>query len=157
MKRVDYIISTFFYCGYFPFAPGTFTSFIASIIAYIVLFFYGLKGILFFFLVSTIAGFISAGRVAEMEGEKDPAIIVIDEVSGVLTSIFIAGFYIKTIFLNVLLSFVIFRFFDILKPYPVKRFERINGSGGIMLDDIVAGILAGMVIVALKLLSGYIG
>ncbi len=157
MKRVNYIISTFFYCGYFPFAPGTFASLIASIVAYNVLMFYGLKGIFFFFLISTISGFMSAGRVAEIEGERDPSIIVVDEVSGILTSILIAGFYIKNSFFNVLFSFVFFRFFDILKPYPVKRFERINGSGGIMLDDIVAGILAGMVIVAWKLLSGYLG
>lgn len=72
-------------------------------------------------------------------GGKDPSSVVCDEISGILVSIFLIPFSA----FNAILVFILFRFFDILKPYPIRLMERkIKGGPGIVLDDIMAGVYA---------------
>jgi len=141
--KLNYLIATFFYSGYFPKAPGTFGSFVALLFLFIINYFFGFMGVLIFFLFTTISGFFTAGKVADAEKIEDPGFIVIDEAAGLSLAVLIS--YGKPYFL--ILSFVLFRFFDILKPLFIKKFEHMGNSGtGIMLDDLVAGIYAGIVI-----------
>lgn len=71
-------------------------------------------------------------------GETDPSSIVIDEVVGTLITFVGVVLSLKTL----LLGFVLFRLFDIVKPFGIKRFERLHGAAGIVADDIVAGLYA---------------
>ncbi len=135
------LFSTGFFCGYFPFASGTFASFIAIIIYFIIP---GIEEPLINFLAVTI--FFIVGIFSSNFSEKiygfDPPEIVIDEITGMwLTMLFIP----KTLFLSSI-GFVLFRFFDIIKPYPAKQFQNLKGGIGIMLDDIVAGFYSNLIL-----------
>ncbi len=89
-----------------------------------------------FFCVAAV--FIS-GAAARAIGEKDPKEIVIDEAAGFLAAVFLLPF---TPF-NLILAFILFRFFDIVKPWPIRLIDKnIEGGAGIVLDDVAAGILA---------------
>ncbi len=144
MKKANYIFATFFGSGYFPFAPGTFASIIAGLIGYLALLKQGISILFALFIIVAITGFISSGVVEQYENQKDPSIIVIDEAAGMLVSMLMVSFFTNNHTLNLFLSFLFFRIFDITKVYPVGKMEKIGGGAGIMLDDIVAGILAGL-------------
>ncbi|MGB7191037.1 MAG: phosphatidylglycerophosphatase A [Acidobacteriaceae bacterium] len=90
-------------------------------------------------LVAVTSIGIPAASVVEREsGKQDPGHVVIDEVAGQLTALLFMPWDIG----HVALAFVLFRFFDILKPPPVRQLERLHGGLGIMVDDIAAGIYA---------------
>ena len=129
-------IATGCYSGYLPKAPGTWGS---------------LVGLLLFFLLHTlsleiylavIAGIFVIGTFAAGEAEKimdhqDPGLVVIDEIVGML----ITMIAVPATPLAMVLGFLLFRIFDILKPFPVNFFDqRFHGGLGIMLDDVMAGI-----------------
>ncbi len=156
MKGIKYFFATFFYCGYFPLAPGTFASLITGILGYVVLSLFGIYALTIFFLVVTALGFAVSGDVEKYESKKDPSIVVIDEASGILISMLMVSFFFKSHMLNLILSFVFFRLYDITKLYPVNKMEKMKGGNGIMLDDILAGIMAGLTSLAIILLSGEI-
>lgn len=95
-------------------------------------------------------GMLFAGEAERICGKKDASIIVIDEVCGMLLSLFFVPFSAYV----VVLGFFIFRLFDIVKPFPAKRMERMRGSAGIMLDDVVAGLYTNLLLqVVFRLLS----
>ena len=85
-------------------------------------------------------------------GKKDPAQVVIDEVAGQLvTFMFVPASFLHP--LMILTGFVLFRAFDIIKPYPIRRVESLHGGLGIVGDDIVAGLYAGAVLALVVLLA----
>ncbi len=143
MKKIKVFIATFFNTGKFPIAPGT----LASLITAIVLFWinYKIDPNIFSRVLSIILVFLigipCANEAEKFFGKKDPGSIVIDEVAGqMLTLLFIkASLSSGSVFIY-LLGFFLFRFFDILKPFPVNLADRIEGGFGIMFDDIVAAI-----------------
>jgi phosphatidylglycerophosphatase A len=99
------------------------------------------------------AGFLTAGRAEEMFGRKDPGCVVIDEVAGMLITLSFLPYSPRIVFLG----FVLFRLLDTAKPYPAFRLQRMHGSFGIMIDDVVAGVYANLVlqvVVRLTSLSG---
>ena len=88
-------------------------------------------------------------------GKKDPSHVVIDEVAGQLVTFMFVPAY----FLNapmILTGFILFRAFDIIKPYPIRRVESLHGGLGIVGDDIVAGFYAGAVLAILALGSRFL-
>ena len=89
-------------------------------------------------LAATLIGIPAATIVARESGREDPGHVVIDEVAGQL----IALIAIPADWRHAALSLLLFRFFDILKPPPIRQFERLPGGTGIMLDDVAAGVLA---------------
>ena len=89
-------------------------------------------------LAATLIGIPAATIVARESGREDPGHVVIDEVAGQL----IALIAIPADWQHAALSLLLFRLFDILKPPPVRQFERLPGGTGIMLDDVAAGLLA---------------
>ena len=128
------LLATFFGIGYLPLIPGTFGSLAGAAIYYFLwkheLIFYAVL-----FLV-TLAGFGVCGRAETAFGEKDPRRVVIDEVAGVMIAFILVPFT----WINAIVIFVLFRFMDIVKPYPIRKLEKMPGGAGIMLDDIAAGI-----------------
>ena len=126
----------FFGIGYIPIASGTFGSMAGIILGYII---YLIEFNLFYILIPIlfILGIISSNIYEKQTNIKDSSIIVIDEVVGQLISMM---FFMHNNFL-VILSFFIFRFFDILKPWPASYIDnKIKGGMGVMLDDVIAGI-----------------
>lgn len=138
-KRVD-LITSFFYLGHSPFMPGT----IGSLGGLIVFFFVRINDILYAFSILFLftLGVLFAGEAEKVYRRKDPAMIVIDEACGMLLALFFVPFNLY----SVILGFFLFRIFDILKPFPAKRLERLTGSLGIMFDDIVAALYTNIIL-----------
>ncbi len=132
--RLYKMIASVFYIGYLPVAPGTLGS-----LAAIVLYYFIYRNTVIMTVITLmviILGFITSGRVEKLFGEKDPGEIVIDELSGMLISMY----RIPPAMGYVVTGFLLFRFFDIVKPRPIRDLERFKGSIGIMSDDLVAGV-----------------
>ena len=102
--------------------------------------------------VISLVGTWAASRAERLGGRKDPSIVVIDEVAGqLLTFIFLPTFYIG--FAQIVIGFVAFRFFDIVKPYPARKLEALPAGLGIMADDLVAGAYAALVLSVISAMS----
>jgi len=85
---------------------------------------------------------IKASSIMEKRYGHDPAEVTIDEVAGMWITLFLLP---KKIFV-VLAAFFVFRFFDIIKPFPARKFDTMHGGFGIMMDDVVSGIYANIVL-----------
>jgi phosphatidylglycerophosphatase A len=123
--------------GYLPFAPGTYGSAFACILIYFfpVVFTHYLF-VAIFIVISLI---VLNNLVLE---EKDPGNVVIDEVAGMFVSM--AGHTIS--FPGLLAGFLLFRFFDIIKPYPIRKVEALRKGYGILADDVIAGIFVNLIL-----------
>lgn len=162
----SFAFSTFFGLGYCPIAPGTVASIAASLIYLIsprwILDFTNPNGILFFASIFFL-GKITSDYVANNFKKKDPSIVVIDEVFGMLLALSLFSCLKGKIFSqsdlqikDILLTLTVFRLFDILKPFPINKFETFPGGLGIMLDDVAAGFLstvASIFILKIKFIS----
>ena len=134
------LILSFFNVGYFKYAPGT----VASIVAAIIWFFIPLS--LFQQIISictvSLLGFFFCFIVSKELKESDPSYIVIDEVVGTFISLL---FIPKTVPFYIL-SVLVFRFFDILKPSIIYHVENVKYGSGIMLDDILSGFFTFLIV-----------
>ena len=108
--------------------------------------------LLLIFLV-TLAGMWAASRAEKLIHKKDPSIVVIDEVAGQMIALLAAPFWLPT-WWSILAAFILFRAFDIWKPYPIRRLEALESGLGIMADDVLAGIYA--LIANSVLMAGYL-
>lgn len=138
MRRLALVCATFGYVGYFPVAPGTAGS-LAALGLFAIVRGLGGPGL----ELATIAAVLGIGIWASSAAEraldqKDPGPIVIDEVLGMLMTLALLPVSLT----GVAIGFLLFRFFDVVKPYPAARMERIRGGAGVMLDDAVAGVYA---------------
>jgi len=124
--------------GYLPLIPGTFGSMVGVAI-FLLLRVWELQ--LLFIAVIVVLGIWAAFRTERLLGMKDPGKVVVDEVAGQMISLLPLTFLVDgPWFVWVIVSFNLFRLFDIFKPYPARRFEALPGGFGIMADDLVAGI-----------------
>ena len=139
------LIVTFFYLGYSKIAPGSIASLVTTLIFYLFAKYVFFSLLIIIILVTTILSFIAVGVYTNGSSEKDKSEIVIDEVIGQLIALLpllifddndLKDFYKLTI------SLLLFRFFDIVKPYPINIFDKINNAFGIVFDDILSGIFA---------------
>jgi len=135
-------IGTVFYIGKLPLAPGTWAS-IFAVLCWYFLFQsvnpFALPAIsLFLFLI----GGIASDTIVKHSKEHDPSRIVIDEWVGQWVALSMMPVYIRT----GVVAFVAFRIFDIIKPWPVRKMEKIPGGWGVMADDVMAGIMAYFVV-----------
>ena len=136
------MIATVFGLGKFPIASGTVASGATIVLVVFLGLFHPLIYVCLFMVIFPI-GWYCAGQVEKAIGEKDSSIIVIDEVAGML----IACFLIPSGWVSIAAGFFLFRLFDIWKPFPARWFEeRFSGGAGVMLDDVIAGLYANLVI-----------
>lgn len=126
--------------GYLPIAPGTWASLASLPLAWLIVLNYGQMGLAIAALISLLGGIWASNTTENLTGEKDPSSVVIDEVAGQwITLIAVAP--------DLMLygaGFVLFRIFDIFKPWPVSWAEGLPGGFGVMMDDVLAGIYAGI-------------
>ncbi|WP_448875171.1 phosphatidylglycerophosphatase A family protein [Desulfobulbus propionicus] len=136
MDRLYMFIATGAYSGYLPKAPGTWGSAVGVLLWFFLArlapaSYWTTVGVLF------VLGVISAGAAEKIVDRGDPGLVVIDEIVGQLIVLGLAPLHP----LAALAGFALFRFFDILKPFPVNWLDtHLNGGLGIMLDDVAAGV-----------------
>lgn len=175
----DYLALTIATCGvgYLPLAPGTWGSLVGIGVYALVrgitlqLFFrlasplthnllnvyYAVVAVeLAVALVLTLVGTWAGSRTEGLSGKKDPGKVVIDEVAGQFIALLPVPFLVEEAWWPAILAFVLFRFFDIVKPYPARRFEALEGGLGIMADDVVAGIYAAICVALAVAIKWYI-
>ena len=158
--KLNKLISTFFYVGFLRPAPGTWGSVAGIILAFILLNTIDLFTFCLILLFTTLVGFWATKHYIQHNSEKsDPSEVVIDEVIGQWIAILPIGFTLKVtefsskeLWLVWLWAFVSFRFFDIIKLGLVGWADNLGGALGVLLDDILAGIAAGLTVIVLILL-----
>ena len=139
-----WVVATWFGAGWLKPGPGTYASVAA------VLLWYGAEHLLhpgrvglavgtaLAAVVATLVGIPAATIVAREAGREDPGFVVVDEVAGQ----WIALLAVRPDWQHAVLALVLFRLFDIWKPWPIRRLETLPEGTGIMLDDVAAGVLA---------------
>jgi len=141
VTRLAVFIATVGYCGYFPFAPGTVGS-AAGLLFYALVWWIASPVFETIFIVGLFAAGVWAGTTAERYfGGVDPGPIVMDEVVGMLITL---AFIPALGWSGLLAGFLLFRVFDVLKPFPAGRFERLHGGLGVMADDAMAAVYANL-------------
>jgi phosphatidylglycerophosphatase A len=175
----DYLAFAIATCGvgYLPLAPGTWGSLVgigayALVRAAAMKFFFDTGsgrnfnllhvyyGVIACELVAvfaiSLAGTWAASRTEKLSGKKDPSKVVIDEVAGQFIALIPVPFVLEGAWWTAILAFILFRFFDIVKPYPARRLESLEAGLGIMADDIVAGVYAAIVVAVVVVISWFV-
>ena len=138
MTRLAVFVATVGYCGYFPVAPGTVGS-AAGLLFYLAVWWAQSPLFEVALILALFAAGIWAGTTSERYfGGIDPGPIVLDEVVGMLITLA----FIPVGITGALIGFVLFRIFDVIKPFPAGRLERLHGGLGVMADDAMAAIYA---------------
>jgi phosphatidylglycerophosphatase A len=145
--------------GYLPLMPGTFGSLVSVGIFLLLVQTTGgvvrIAAVILFAVTITILGTWAASRTEELANRKDPGKIVVDEVAGQMLALLPLTFLTRNPpLLAVMVSFTLFRFFDIVKPYPCAQLERLEGGLGVMCDDLVAGVYAAVVTAVIIAIPG---
>jgi phosphatidylglycerophosphatase A len=142
MRRLAVFVCSFGYIGFFPFAPGTVGS-AAGVAVYLA----ARHAAIPYLELLLIAGLLVAGIVFTGPCEEDlrctdPGPIVIDEVMGMLITVFM----IPVGWVGLLLGFLLFRVLDVAKPFPARQLEHLHGGYGVMLDDAMAAVYANLLL-----------
>ena len=136
------LLSTGCYAGYVPVAPGTFGTLVAIPLCYLLSMLGLFEGMLFIVVFAGFSVWI-AGKAEKIFNKKDSGLIVIDEMAGLLVTLFLIPWSTK----SVVAGFLLFRLMDIFKPFPIKRLEtRLPGGWGVVGDDLLAGVYANIVL-----------
>ena len=136
------LLATGCYAGHLPIAPGTFGSLVAVPLCYLLSLLGPLEGIIFIGVFGAFAVWI-AGEAEKLFQKRDPGCIVIDEMAGLLVTLFAIPWGVK----NVLIGFLLFRLMDIAKPFPIRRLEsELPGGWGVVSDDLLAGVYANVIL-----------
>lgn len=134
-------------CGYVPVAPGT-AGTLGAIPLYLALSRAGAGAYVAFTFAFAALAMLAAERAGRYWGVADASPIVIDEVAGYLVTMSLVPFS----WPSALAGFVLFRIFDVLKPWPASALDRIKNGAGVVLDDLAAGVWAAAALAALRLL-----
>lgn len=159
IKKFNLLLITLFKVGKIKYAPGTIASFLTCILFLILYNYFSITYIFFITLIIFLYSLIAINNSYKVFDSKDPQEIVIDEFVGQMIPLLSIPIY-ETLYLTstlyyCLLSFIIFRFFDILKPYPINYLDsNTKDSLGVMLDDIVAGIFTIIVLIIIFFFLG---
>ena len=132
-------IATWFWSGLLPKMPGTFGSIAALPFGWLIHAQWGPNGLLVATALVFVAGWWATAVYTRADGRDDPGMVVVDEVAGVWLTLAFVSHNLE----GYLAAFLLFRFFDIIKPWPVRQIERaVKGPLGVMVDDIAAAIFA---------------
>lgn len=142
MSGLAVFIATFGYVGFFPIAPGTAGS-LAALAPYALVRWAGLPGVELGTIIAVFAiGVWAATGTERALARKDPGPVVIDEVLGMLMTLA----FLPLSLWGIVTGFLIFRLFDVIKPFPAGRLEHLPAGLGIMADDAMAGVYAHLVL-----------
>jgi phosphatidylglycerophosphatase A len=146
-NRLAYWAASVIGLGHAPLVPGTVASLVTVCAVGLVHQHipYGRIGLACFLALLVPVSIVSSGHVARRGGSQDPSHIVIDEVVGQILSLL----WVPISLTSLIIGFIAFRIFDILKPFPVGWSERLPGGLGIVCDDLLAGVYAGLVTLAI--------
>ena len=135
--KISEWIATCFKVGYLPFAPGTWGSVFAILLWWVLL--KDLNTYIFgaIIIIFLLIGIVVSNIIIDQSGDHDPSHIIIDELVGQ----WLALFLIPDGFFNIAISFILFRFFDIIKPWPIRLIEKFPKGLGVMSDDLTAGLI----------------
>jgi len=145
------MIASLLYLGFVPGMPGTYGSILTALVYYSV---YRLGGYIVpgFHLgavcLITLAGVLISAEIGRSIGKEDPSFIIIDEAAGQLLTFLL----VPVTGWNIFLGIVAFRTFDIWKPYPIRKLERLGKGVGVMADDLLAGVYGCIVLHIINLL-----
>jgi len=149
--RVAYALATGLGAGFMPIAPGT-AGALEGVVIYLAIhaLHLGQSASLFVLAIINVilfaVGVWASNRTCAMTGAKDPRLIVIDEVSGQLISLTPLVLFPSFSITAVVIGFLLFRLFDIFKPYPIRKLERLHRGLGVMADDALAGVYAALLV-----------
>ncbi|MBL7665547.1 MAG: phosphatidylglycerophosphatase A [Bacteriovoracaceae bacterium] len=144
MNRLNKLFLSFFGVGCAPIAPGTFGSAAGILVLfYIAKFDVSLLVLCLLNLTVTIAAIFAVDYYQQQTKNFDPGWIVIDEVVGIIWA---WCFVPEASLVNFILVFLLFRIFDIFKPWPVSYFDHLKSGFGVVMDDVVSGLLAGLIL-----------
>lgn len=148
-ERIAFALATWFGCGYAPYAPGT-AGTIGALPLYLVVRPLGATAVLAAAVAMTALGIWASSIVVAASHNKDPQIVVIDEVAGVLFALAAA----PSTWAGALAAVIAFRLFDQVKPWPVHAAERLPRGWGVVLDDVVAGAWGAVTVTLLAGMGG---
>lgn len=152
IKKFNLLFLTLLNIGKIKYAPGTFASLVTCLFFVFFINFFSISTILFLTVIIFFYSIIAINNSFKDFQANDPQEIVIDEVVGQLIPLLALPIY-ETLYplpaaYYCFGSFVLFRFFDIVKPFPISYIDKnTNGSFGIMLDDVVAGIFSTIILI----------
>ncbi len=139
--RISTFLATGCYIGLIPGAPGTYASLVTTVVYYLIyrISFRIIPDLhLSSICLITAVGIVTSARTSRALGDEDPKVVVIDEIAGQLTALL----FLPVRSYNLIAGTVLFRLFDIWKPYPIRKLEPLKNGVGIMADDLLAGIYA---------------
>jgi phosphatidylglycerophosphatase A len=142
MIRLAFAIATVFKAGYIPIAPGTVGSIIGLLIFWLIKDYASFTIEMFVAAALFFAGVWASTIVEQVLERHDPGVVIVDEVVGMLVALMLLPPTITVMFL----AFLLFRVFDIIKPYPARWCEQLSRGWGIMMDDVVAGLYVNVLI-----------
>jgi phosphatidylglycerophosphatase A len=146
--RLAWIVATAAGAGYSPIAPGTAGSAVAILV--LALLPASPAWRVAFFVLVTLAGIVAAERVEQAAGRKDPGVIVVDEVAGMTLSVL----WLPLTPAVLAVAFVLFRVFDVIKPFPADRSQALPGGIGVMADDLIAGLYVLLILTGVRVWLG---
>jgi len=147
IKKFNLLLLTFFQIGKIKYAPGTVASLATCFLFLFLINFFSILLLFFFTLIIFLYSIIAINNYYQTFDSKDPQEIVIDEFVGQMLPLLAFPVY-ETLYPTsqlyyCALAFILFRFFDILKPYPISYIEKnTDGAIGVMLDDVMAGLFS---------------
>ena len=159
IKKFNLLFLTFFMIGKIKYAPGTIASFFACILFLFLINIFNFIAVFLITLIIFLYSFIAINNSFDEFKSEDPQEIVIDEVVGQILTLLAIPIY-ETLYplpmiYYCICSFFLFRLFDIKKPYPINYVdENLNGSLGIMLDDIIASIYSILILIVIFFFFG---
>ena len=143
MKSFSKIITTSLGVGFLPVAPGTWGAAMGAVILWLLNHYQLLSTeLLAGLIVLFTIGSVPLINSLEEEWGEDPSKVVIDETVGLWISMLLIPFSLT----NLVIAFILFRFFDILKPLGIRQLDQLKNGWGVMLDDVLAGIYANIVL-----------
>ena len=147
MNNLSIFFSTLFGIGYLSKFPGTLASFISLFLVWYIKINFSEEIIYIIYIFSFFLSLYFVNKAVNILRIKDPKIIVIDEYLGQFTVLL----FCSEKLINYLMAFLLFRFFDIFKPFPINKIDQGEASICIILDDIVAGIYAGLTLLLINI------
>jgi phosphatidylglycerophosphatase A len=146
LGRAALFLASWFFTGLVPKAPGTVGTLAAIPMALAIHFLGAVYGGVCLLILISVA-VLTSELSRKLMGRGDPSEIVIDEAAGYSVTLFL----LPLSWFNLTLGFFLFRFFDISKPFPIRRLEKVKGGFGIVLDDILAGVYANLILEMIRL------